>query len=307
MSVSAGDIYDDSVAWLKQHYPLIAGSLPDGQEDDGSRRDFATRVLEIYLRSVGHDQSKLENALEAFATISHDFIRLQARFVKSGSYRSAAAAPIIDTLYLNEEKMRGYYLDGLLLTYAFWPNHTTMLQYFVEEFVDKFPDGVRVLEIGFGHGLSACLILSLKPSAVYTGYDISPSSVEYAHNVLVSNRVDPERFCLFVDDVTKSASAPIKYDAALCCEILEHVEHPERLMRFLHTRLRADAAAYLTTVANIDAEDHIYLFEDAVRIRDFVRSNHFDIVSDRPLPLPGMEDLTPLPLNYAVIATPVEK
>ena len=51
------------------------------------------------------------------------------------------------------------YLDGLALTYAMWPNHARMLQFYVTSFVSLIPVDGRVLEIGPGHGLLSAVLL----------------------------------------------------------------------------------------------------------------------------------------------------
>ena len=92
------------------------------------------------------------------------------------------------------------------------------------------------------------------------------------------------------------------FAAAICCEVLEHVDDPGSLLSALARRVDARAPAFLSTVANMEAEDHVYLFRDLAHIRSTIIDGGFTIDTEQPLALAGAEGLTPLPLNYSAIA-----
>ncbi len=301
--MSSSELYDRASDWLLRSYPTIAsGLLPSAGLPEC--RALAERVLDIQRTKAGDEQA-LERGLEAFARISFDFIRLQARFARRGAYASREAKSIIDSLYLNPERMEGYYLDGLLLTYAFWPNHALMLRFFAEEFLPSVSEDASFLEIGVGHGLMAYLALSANLTTGYTAYDISPSSLEYARDLLIRNGIDARRFDLIRGDATQmnGSHRPVgqSHHAVICCEVLEHVERPEEILVTIRDRLRPGGLAYVTTVANVEAEDHIFLFRDADHIRETLIAAGLVVDRELVLPLSGMESRTPRPLNYAAI------
>ena len=84
--------------------------------------------------------------------------------------------------------------------------------------------------------------------------------------------------------------------------MLEHVDDPRSLLAGLARRVDTGAPAFLSTVANMEAEDHVYLFHDLAHIRSTITDGGFTISADQPLTLAGAEDSTPLPLNYSAIA-----
>jgi len=98
-------------------------------------------------------------------------------------------------------------------------------------------------------------------------------------------------------------------DGAICCEVLEHVEDPRAILLGLRSALGPRGRAFVTTVANVEAEDHIHLFTDAAHIRRVLREAGFRIEAERALPLRGFEEASPLPLNYAAVlrAGPAEE
>jgi 2-polyprenyl-3-methyl-5-hydroxy-6-metoxy-1,4-benzoquinol methylase len=262
-------------------------------------------VLGFLVRKCEAEGRSVDAALEALARMSFDFLRLQPRFMKTGRYRSAASGPLKERIYGQKEVMEGYYLDGLLLTYAFWVNHAALYRFFARTFLPRLAPEARVLEIGVGHGLMALTLLRELPQARYEGVDISPFSLSYAARLLSSNDVDLGRASLREEDATETAGRPGgRWDGVLCCEVLEHVEDPLRLLRAVRDRLEDRGLAFVTTVANVEADDHIYLFTDEAHIRRLVGEAGLRIESDLVLPLRGFEGARPRPLNYAAVLSP---
>ena len=300
------DLREACMGWFRHHYPQIAGGLlfAVADRDPGLDR-HAEAVLAFLARKSQAEGCSLDRALEGVARMSFDFLRLQPRFMKTGRYRSARSAPLRERIYARKEVMEGYYLDGLLLTYAFWINHAAVYRWFVQTFLPLLPPQARVLEIGVGHGLMALTLLRALPSARYEGLDLSPFSLEYAARLLSANGVDPRRASLREEDASGPALAAAEArDAVLCCEVLEHVEDPAGLLRTVRRRLRAGGRAFVTTVANMEADDHIYRFEDEAHIRRAVEEAGLRVESELVLPLRGYETARPRPLNYAAVLSP---
>ena len=302
-STAAGEYAEE---WLRERYPEIAGgflfSIPDRDPD---LMPYARAVLAYLANKCQAEGRSLDHALEALARMSFEFLRLQPRFMRTGRYRSAKSAPLREQIYGRQEVMEGYYLDGLLLTYAFWINHTALYRYFVRGFLPRLPRGARVLEIGVGHGLMALTALRELPGARYEGLDISPFSLSYAARLLAANGVEEGRFTLREADAAQGGGgvASPRADAVLCCEVLEHVEDPARLLEAIRDGLKdgAQGRAFVTTVANLEAEDHIYRFEDEAHIRRLFDQAGLRVESELALPLRGFEGAVPRPLNYAAV------
>ena len=54
-------------------------------------------------------------------------------------------------------------------------------------------------------------------------------------------------------------------------------------------------------MANLEAEDHVYLYNNAEHIREHVRAAGFTIEQECCLGLPGYDHPTIEPLNYAAV------
>ena len=296
----------DVCARLRAQYPVIGGGLVDrGLPADDPAWSSAAQALG-YVAARTDDG--LASELEAFAAVSIDFLRLQARFMLTGRYaRTGGAAELVDELYNDPDKMKGYYLDGLALTYALWPNHARMIRFMTERFLPQLRPGDRVVEVGVGHGLLSALMFDAQPDLHYVGVDISPSSLDYAGEALARIGVDRERVTMVGADAMSGDLVRLGgedgFDALVCCEVLEHVDRPGVLAAALAAALAPGRPAFVSTVANMEAEDHVYLFSDVDDIRQLLAGSGWRVVEDRPHVLPGAEDWQPLPVNYSAVVT----
>jgi 2-polyprenyl-3-methyl-5-hydroxy-6-metoxy-1,4-benzoquinol methylase len=294
----------DVCARLRDEYPVIAGGLIDRHlEPTHPSWQYAQRALGYVAARSGDD---LKTELEAFATVSMDFLRLQARFMRTRQYaRAGGAAELVEELYNDESKMKGYYLDGLALTYALWPNHAHMIRFMAEEFIPQLQPGDRVAEVGVGHGLLAALMFDAVPDLHYVGVDISQSSLDYAGAALAGAGIDAGRVSMVHADAMSGDLARLAgqkgFDALVCCEVVEHVDDPATMLRALSAAQAAGKPGFVSTVANMEADDHVYLYNDVEEIRAMLRDTGWRVVQDLPNVLPGSDDWDPLPVNYSAV------
>jgi 2-polyprenyl-3-methyl-5-hydroxy-6-metoxy-1,4-benzoquinol methylase len=292
---------------LRTDYPVIGGGLIDKCLEPEDPTWVAAQQALGFVAERSDDD--LESELEAFVAVSIDFLRLQGRFMSSGRYaRAGDAADLVEDLYNDESKMKGYYLDGLALTYALWPNHARMIRFMAQQFLPLLRPGDRIVEVGVGHGLLAALMFDTQPDLQYVGVDISPSSLEYAESALLQTGVEKDRVTMVHADATSGDLVALGgeggFDGLVCCEVLEHVDHPDVLSSSLAQALAPGRPAFLSTVANMEAEDHVYLFHDVEEIREMLSSTGWTAQQDLASVLPGAESWDPLPVNYSALVTP---
>jgi len=213
---------------------------------------------------------------------------------------------LVDELYADAEEMQGHYLDGLAMTYAMWPNHAKLLDFYRREFVASLPESPTSVEIGPGHGLLGFTLLTDRPAARYVGVDISEPALGFISSAFAANDMTAD-IELIAGDATdlNDDRIPEVADSIVCCEVLEHVDNPALILEAIRSRLAPGGRTFLSTVANLEAIDHVYLYEDVGQIRTMIEENGLRIVSDRPMELPGDDSEGFTPLNYACIAEPV--
>jgi 2-polyprenyl-3-methyl-5-hydroxy-6-metoxy-1,4-benzoquinol methylase len=294
--------YAGAVDWLGAEYPILAAGLrrletvPDAP--------LARAVYELFLTKVQRDRTSIKAGLESFAAMSFDFLRLQARFQQTGRYEASSEEELLRTLYSDEQRMDGEYLDALLLSYCFWPNHIALLSFFEARFLARLKEGDRILEVGVGHGLMALLAMQAFPACEYTGFDLSSGAKRYSERLWQNAKADFSKARVSVSSLTAGlAETPDQapWDCAICCEVLEHVARPDALLHELQTALKPEGLAFVTSVANIAAQDHIYRFADAEHLRTTIRDCGFAIEEELALPLRGSDAVERRPLNYAAI------
>lgn len=289
---------DELVARVRDEHPMIANGLITS---DDAHRSGAEDALD-YIARLPSTARGLDHAIEAFAITSIEFLRLQARFRMTGRYALATAASLQEELYGDAEEMGGYYLDGLAMTYALWPNHAHLLSFLRDEFVPLLPESGKVLEIGPGHGLLGHTVLRHRPGLAYVGLDISGPALDYVRAAFDAcghaGSID-----LVQGDATDlgASGIPTHVDALVCCEVLEHVDEPDRILDAVRDRLAPHGHAFLSTVANLEAIDHVYLFDDPDHIRRTIEASGLQIEADLPMRLPGDTSIERVPYNYAAI------
>ena len=290
---------------ITAEYPIIRnGLLPRWHEAGDSTWEAAEWAL-TYVQRCVESRGGIEQAVDAFAQTSIDFLRLQARFRQTRQYARSTAAGLVDELYSDPEEMGGHYLDGLAMTYAMWPNHAKLLEFYRNSFVASLPDAPISVEIGPGHGLLGFTLLTDRPASSYVALDISAPALDFITEAFAANGLTTP-VELIVGDATdmNDARIPTEADSIVCCEVLEHVDDPASILGSIRDRLRPTGRAFLSTVANLEAIDHVYLYEDADQIRSMIRDSGFEIVDERAMELPGDDSEGFTPLNYACIVAP---
>lgn len=120
------------------------------------------------------------------------------------------------------------------------------------------PDRSRVLDLGCGPGLLCRRIKRARPGAAVTGVDFSPWVIE--HNRRVEPELGIEYVCLDVRDGLGQLAPD--FDVVTMCEVLEHLEEPERVVGEAVGLLRA-GGRLVVTCPNGDAvpsPEHVRLW-----------------------------------------------
>lgn len=274
--------YFEGLEILKIKYPLLAKSAYSGTESDEMLYlcDYLENILEI-------TNLNMEGIIDAYAKTCFEFLTLQNTFRQTGTYLAANQPDLVAKLYSKNVMMENYLL-GLLCTYLYWENHYSIFNFFVREFTSqinasKFP---KIMEIGVGHGLFANYILDYNRDSTYLGVDISPASLKFTNDIF--SKKFQNRYLLINEDATSTNfSLNSKFDFSICCEVLEHVEDPLRLLLNIKNNLKETGFLFISTVCNLEAIDHIYLFRNPEEIRLLVQKAGFQIIREKNFEAPG--------------------
>jgi 2-polyprenyl-3-methyl-5-hydroxy-6-metoxy-1,4-benzoquinol methylase len=235
------------------------------------------------VRSVP-PQERIDEVVGGLQFHSMEFLKRQIQFAKTGHYQSSDAEKIYREIYQMDEKMRRY-LDGLLLSYIAWPNHYRMLKWYRDAYLQQGPFG-RCLEIGPGHGFLALAQLRASDDNSLTALDISPHSVDYTRRVLEAHAISPSRYDVRVANAQTNLDTHIAFfDRIVLAEVLEHVAEPARIIRSLVEHAHRQTLFFVTTVVNVEAPDHIYLFRTLQEVRGLLDDCGLTVTNELDLPL----------------------
>lgn len=84
----------------------------------------------------------------------------------------------------------------------------------------------KVVDLGCGDG---GLIDMVNKKVSYVGIDISPTQIKYAEDRI--KKLKREKAIVRVDDILNLKIKDDSFDAALICDVVEHVLHPEKLFK----------------------------------------------------------------------------
>jgi 2-polyprenyl-3-methyl-5-hydroxy-6-metoxy-1,4-benzoquinol methylase len=209
----------------------------------------------------GRTPEILAEAMKGLQFHSMEFLKLQMQFAKTGEYKAKDYDTVYKEVY-SAGNVMSRYLDGLLLTYIAWPNHYRLLKWYKEAFLAKAKPG-RCLEIGPGHGWLALCQLQSNPANSLLGLDISEHSVKYSTSVLKAVGIADSRHKIIIEDARGGLKPDAgAFDRIVVAEVVEHLAHPDVMLKSCVQHSHQDTLFFITTVVNIEAVDHLYLFRE---------------------------------------------
>ena len=105
--------------------------------------------------------------------------------------------------------------------------------------------GLRVLDIGCGSGILAEQLSKFGASVV--GIDLAPDSIRVAKEHAAAASLTIEYHCIALEAYAQSTSAP--FDVITCMELLEHVPHPESIVKHIAQLLNPTGHVFFSTLS----------------------------------------------------------
>ncbi len=261
-----------------------------------------TQLLEEYIAYCADSGITLTYLAESYDTCVKDTLREQIYFKKHGKYRYSRYAEVAKLVYDNHSYMNKY-MQGLALTYFFWPNHVTMRRYFKKSLPKVM--GGKYIEIGPGHGFYFMQAMRHTKYDRFIGLDISATSVMMTRMILESGHFGRFTDYEIVQCDFLAWEAEGTYDAVVMGEVLEHVERPADFMRKIRDIAHPDTYIYITTCINAPAIDHIYQFRSLAEIDSLVQGCGLYVKECLTLPYNELSleqsEREELPVNVALL------
>ena len=256
-------------------------------------------------RLVGYLEAMQIDGVPALIDYTLENLRTQAAFMADGNYTHETFESAFEAVYDNPEVMGRWYLPGLMLTHAFWPIHFEIHRFFSEKFIPEVPDGGVGAEVGFGHGLYLMDVLKARPGTRAMGLDVSRFAESFAARLRSIVGISEDRCRLGHGDVREAlpfAEGEISW--AILAEVLEHVPDPAFALREIRRCTRRGGPAFLTTVVDSNAVDHLHQFEDVPSIRAMIADSGLVTRHELVLRIADLGNTRDPTLHYAAVCTP---
>ncbi len=220
--------------------------------------------------------------MDSLIEYTYAYLKEQARFMQTQEYSHSDFEDVYKEVYDNPDVMGKFYLEGLMLTHAYWPIHFDIHHFFTEAFLSRVPDSGVGCEFGFGHGLYLLNILEARPGTSTNSLDVSRFSIEYAGKLLAEAGIAKDRYTLGSGDArVRWPYEDNTLSWGVFAEIIEHVPDPLFSLKELCRCLKPGAPMFATTVVNSNAIDHLYLFTECQQVNDMLKEAGFDIVAEK--------------------------
>lgn len=259
--------------------------------------------FEDALAALCPDDAALEAAAKGYSAFAFDSMRRQKAFELAREYPHKTYAEAAGEVYFNADHMMREYLPGLLLSHYLWPHHYRQLQFFDTAFAGAMGLSAQpqFAEVGVGTAVYSRRLLARLPQSTGNGYDISPSSCQFARRHIEAAGVQA-RYTMNEQDIIARTIAPVPW--LVCVEVLEHLEQPIEFLKALRAGLAPGGKAFITAALNAAHTDHIYLYRNGEEVWEHLRTAGFTleqsfVAAAYAPPGPGV----PVPLAAAFVVS----
>ncbi len=128
-----------------------------------------------------------------------------------------------------------------------------------------------VLDIGCGDGYYAFQISKNKKIKNVTALDVSKNSIDYAKKKYPCSKIN-----FIIGEFEKINFNEKKFDAVYMCEIIEHFDNTEKILKKIFTILKPDGMLFISTPNLLRLENRIrglfrkkYIFVDKSHFKEF--------------------------------------
>jgi 2-polyprenyl-3-methyl-5-hydroxy-6-metoxy-1,4-benzoquinol methylase len=264
-----GMLFDRQIGLTPKHETFLRRRLA-GKSVDHLR--MAERIGSMIIKLAG---AELDQILLDYDWICKLVLTEEFYFRRNGAYRLSKFEDAVREVYSDRELM-GHYMNGLLISQLWWPNHTESYKFYVEEFLNKIPNDASHLEVGPGHGLLLAGACELDHLGTIEAWDVSEGSIENTRTCLLALGIQ-RPVTLVVQDLLQSSHFGRKFGSIVLSEVLEHLEAPAPALQQLRHLLTDDGRLYINMPINSPAPDHLFLLSNPEAVVSFVQAQGFAI------------------------------
>ncbi len=228
-------------------------------------------ILKFYVAEQGYP---LEFLADSYSFINTMVMEETYFFERNKKYRFSSFEEVNQRVYQNDTYMKKYML-GLCISDYIWIQHLEILRWF-EQDIKNQSELKRNSYLEIGPGLGQYLIKALRYGRFkdYLAVDLSPTSVDQCKKYLAYCGIDDAGYHILQKDFFEFTTET-KFDYIVMGEVLEHVERPLQMLKKIRSLLNDDGRAFIATVINAPAIDHIYLFRSKEEVLSMAQEAGF--------------------------------
>ena len=221
-----------------------------------SFEELAEIVLSLAKRHLG--ENWIKTLVDGYLYMLIDINHSQADYERRGKYLNKSYDDVYNSVYNDSKFMDLYHWGVFVCTFA-WEHHVKIYNLYRKSFLPLLntKEGC-LLDLGCGSGVWSFLTTHFLPQWTSHGIDISKKSIELSTNMAKSAGLDNKvNFKAFDATTFKGAE---KYNAAVSCFVIEHLEEPQRLLLNIASNLETKGYAFVTAALTAAEVDHITEF-----------------------------------------------
>ncbi len=254
------------------HGGMFKGTIKKQFKEFGNA--WAEEFNETLNAYVTYVNSDLSEPVRAYVNFCLEAMRLQKQFDDIKDYPKISYSEACSTVYKNYQYMTKVYLPALYLTHFLWRHHYLLKKWIENKFFPllKEKKTITFCDIGIGTGFYSNKLLSAFKESEGYGFDISDASIDHTKKVLASSGC-LNRYNIL--DKMFTENNEVDFNCFVCIELLEHLEHPEQLIKEIYSQLAHGGVGVISAAVNAPNRDHIYLYRNNDEVRQQILNSGF--------------------------------
>jgi len=249
------DLLED---YIRERHPRSLAGIVEARANDSDRFEaIAAIFLDWAVKTRGVDA--IPDMVDSFVRFTTSVNMSQVRYERDGHFENKTFQDCLNALYNEKDEMDDY-LWGVYLTNFLWAHHTEIIMFFQDRYLKRLQNVQTIVEIAPGHGGWGAFTLKHLPNAKLVGYDIAPSSIQIATELMEAAGFSDRARYELKDALNLDLVQPNSADAVICNFLIEHLEQPQKLMAVINHLLKPGCKAFLTGALTAAQIDHIYEF-----------------------------------------------
>ena len=261
---------------------------------NGARIDYqpVNAQLSVLFYIVLGDRAMNRHAALKDMYVNSDIVRLSISDINDTKYADIIEDKYSNILNASDAQLAQHYDAVIAEKDALGESETPVNLSFnprfetISKLVSELPPGSCVLDYGCAIGHYTINLAKRYPDVQFIGVDHSARYIRQAHDWRKDEKIDNVDFYTTAEFNTAFESAT--FDMLLCCEVLEHVHKPHKLITKLLGVCKADASVVVTTPYGAwEYEDydrlahrqHVHCFYKADLHQAFCEFDDFNIIA----------------------------